>query len=491
MDLTLHTNQEHALSSQCVAHWIQLYYKGQRDTHTCRVPKLATPFSVPCAYTQSSVCARWYIDRVDHDGVVAQELIACGLNGILCDITGKQVAHLDGLATLSARIETCDDEQVLMDDIVRKTKSAQCNLVSFSAHLDRVRQVPILLATLSAECVEAGTVEFFEHAMMLGDYLACSAPDRLAGSTGVSAPGLSAPDRLANMLTVVCHAWHYRRDLTLKGEVIDFWSSLWSYPNAEYAAFDCEDGTKALMELFIAFKRLDVVMASVSLKKLHKTASLYTPWLTIGTLGDKKALHCYLLLMDSRLDDGTFSIEIVRPTIVLDSTINASGAWTSLHSMQAEAPRDLARAQKERDVFVASGHAMSTLTTHIRPSIAYAQHLYGPIQSCITSSALKGTLCQQYRFDKACDVFEFFTNPGTLLEQTLVLEMSTQTAKSQLARCLAYMPCSVLPRAPHQSDLRFVRRPGEIVTVLTHRSSQSDRVVYVSDKMAFFVASDF
>jgi hypothetical protein len=272
-------------------------------------------------------------------------------------------------------------------------------------------------------------------------------------------PTMEQADVLAKMLSLPCAAWVYQKDRSRGSSSnvdIEDWYSLWSTPAAEldWIGFDCEDGSKALLECVFAFQtcRFDA-RRFPQLHQLQLLARDYQAYLAEVELRTSESdpqevvLHaCVVLLHPS------------RPTITLESTMNASGAWGT----------------------VGNGHGSfvtdSALVNHEIPiQVMKTQRVYGQLfhLTCATH-----THVHHYRMPSHTQATEWFERP-VLPPPTLSIPLhQAQSAYASVFDQLA--PC----RLPESVRISAGTRLGSLVSA--RRTPQTPHRIEIAKHLSVF-----
>jgi hypothetical protein len=151
-------------------------------------------------------------------------------------------------------------------------------------------------------------------------------------------------DVLVNFLTLTSRSWYYKPDCDSHGQGQDQWISLFACPNPGEMMFDCEDGTKAIMEIFHVLQDITRVecmypyTVNGALYAISKLANYYSWTKLIGYILDndgKNKLHYYGALLGK---------DEQHPSILIDSTLDSSGVWVrDAPDEHAELCRDMVR----------------------------------------------------------------------------------------------------------------------------------------------------
>jgi hypothetical protein len=120
---------------------------------------------------------------------------------------------------------------------------------------------------------------------------------------------------IAHMLTMMQHCLTYRNDETRSGVPIDHWTRIHAAPDPATYAFDCEDGSIAIIEL--CYVLMNAVFSNPSLIAIQSYLQHYTPMLMIGQVpSNKEQFHVYVILHSK-----------YKPCILLESTAAFEACW--------------------------------------------------------------------------------------------------------------------------------------------------------------------
>lgn len=115
----------------------------------------------------------------------------------------------------------------------------------------------------------------------------------------------------------------------------DQWLSMNWFKNPAEAAFDCEDASEHVLELFYAFTRHPIPYHAAPLETLRQYALGYTAFFTMGTLNcnEEETPHAYVILLDRRYIQAQLEgvplsrVEHLQPALVIEGTSYTEGAW--------------------------------------------------------------------------------------------------------------------------------------------------------------------
>lgn len=195
-----------------------------------------------------------------------------------------------------------------------------CKLIRYEKHPDQERMLLNLFCIASWLVGERATVFNFEESnhVVKGNWI-------------------------AYMVTLITHCLLYRDDQTRSGVGIDRWTRLFASPSLQNMAFDCEDGTCAIIELLYI---LQTYRFSDDAKPLQAVQAYlqeyYTICLVIGQIPKKSNQdedhvqhHVYAVLIDKQWlyakerGYNCNSADAV-PTILLESTAYIEACWRPL-----------------------------------------------------------------------------------------------------------------------------------------------------------------
>lgn len=147
---------------------------------------------------------------------------------------------------------------------------------------------------------------------------------------------------IQEFFTMLYRCLQYNDDTSLDGKVIDRWSVLNILRDRSRESFDCEDGSRAMLDLYCAFIKLGrgLTQNNTDLYDLYHYLTLYTPFMCIGDLhvNDTTDVHVYCILMDTRYikyidrsskeyKSSVNNLTRYLPSIHLESTHHSVGTW--------------------------------------------------------------------------------------------------------------------------------------------------------------------
>ena len=456
---------------------------------------------LPVRVAQPAVLmARWYASAFSPvDGVSAQELVACGslVNGEaqLRDMenTVQGVLYVGGFEA-PAPLHTKPNKQA--QALVQKVRDAYARVQPAPSPNDkfadmqvqmedgRAGSMPLLFFTAHATLMRvpdrANATAYFENALRV-----CS------GGVHVHPAQL-----LADVLSLPSLGWIYRPDLTRTGQDVDQWASLLSFPGGPGVpiAFDCEDGSKALLELLGVLQGLQLVNPTPALVELQMLARLYRGHFCIcelksdnGSAVQKNGVSHYvnhalvvMLPVQQHAD---------LPPITLESTAYCSGAWlpstSTLASDEDEfafATRAAARQLGNSAVAVENARIKSPI------SLVVKQRMYGRVLALVSCSSAAGAEHWLLNMDMAT----FLSNPN--LSTCGAVPAISMSLDALLAVCgaeLRMAPVSRFPRAPTAAaagaqlqGAMFLMPPG---TQKMH-GNKALQAIQVTDEMTLYRA---
>ncbi len=476
--VTLALEDEMGDESRHRTHTLQLF--TERHSHSLLVNNIvlvpgAKPKATDLLLDASAagrLLVRWFIDSTDADGLLSQQCVAagCGSSSVeLRDIEGRQVGqlHIQGLPSLAAKVQSLDmdvpDEWRKQLAEAHRGAARADTFYEVDVFLDRVRPMPLLWYALSAAQIQAPDPA---NALALFEHLAALAL-RFAHPTQTDDASL-----LADMLALPSLGWVYRADETRNGRPADQWASIFSFPNPERAAMDCEDGSKACLELFLEFRALPLPSSSSSvlLRRLHALAQQYDPFLAVGELkssdgsarssgtggGGCYVLHCFLILLGRD-----------APHLTVESTAYASGAWKAASVASKEWDRAIhQRCSQATRRWEATARVRSPL------SMVHGQRMYGRLFS-LFSASVSDRRAQHWLFPTGgVDTGEWLMQRNGLVETArCVIDLPVEEAMQALAPHLALCPRSAFPRAPPSPVVPAPLKAGQIDLLLPRGSN--------------------
>jgi hypothetical protein len=417
------------------------------------------------------LCVRWYGERADY----GQELVAGGSGPLgeipLCDVAGivQGVLLVQGTRGAPQPVPNgAEQTGVLAKQLVRQVRdvhrrigaSPDQTLYQIWLPDARLGAVPPLFHALAASRISA---DASAAVALFGAWL----------RTFVDME-LSPEQQLADLLALPTLAWHYRLDQNAEGKVYDQWASLWAFPNPERAVFDCEDGARAALELFLVLVAADLSRGSLRLQLLQQVARRYTPFLAIGELkradGDYDA-HCYLMLLNR--GGG------VWPSITVEPTAYASGVWTK--DMLSTLEEDKARFSEHSRGRPDQGVIFRSPISMVRDQGLY-RRLYALITCHAPGDRSLHLVCRNEKGEFATDTVSLLLDPAEHLARCeRAVDMPTAQLERGMAHELSLTPRSTFPSPP---PARASQVPPRLLS--TRRLHASDRRLPLTDRMALF-----
>lgn len=415
---------------------------------------------------------RWFVDDVDEDGLVAQEAIASGFYRRplveLLDIEGQSHGSVTVLGWTGTDYETPKLHQPLqwikqVDEAHKSLKAKYDDTFSdVNVFVDRVRAMPLIWYSLSATEIVA---QPGPTTILLDHWLALAV--RFAHPTQTDDESI-----LADLLSILSLGWVYRPDQVYKGAESDHWSSLLSFPSPHRAAFDCEDGTKALYEVCLVLQNLTLTSsASKDLLRLQTLARQYTFYLAVVELKSSSGKmtgnastylpHCCGVMLSPG-----------RVPITIESTAYASGAWV---------PDLMQRRPTDHEVHAKQASAAGTgaaVRSRIPLSMVHGQRMYGRLLSLWTSSSEGRTRHLLLKTGKShgMDANTFFLKDKGVLSSDnhlVALDLSHKEAMEGMGPLLALTPRSVFPLPPPQLGVPVPKFKNDIdILECRHRSKR-------------------
>lgn len=271
---------------------------------------------------------------------------------------------------------------------------------------------------------------------------------------------------IQEMFTVTIRCMQYRDDQSATGQKnIDRWSVVNVLPELSRASFDCEDGSRQVMDLIYALLKLHPEIQDLhpELNSLCRFLRCYTLFFSIGDLyiNENVAVHVYCVLMDTSyircIDESTDhnvnSAHGFLPSIHLETTHHSVGTWSSRNVLNTMETRHYSTAND----------TLSELTTNSSIS-RHIVKLRAPL-SCkmkddesklyvntrvLISPWYDGQVVQflvTQGMKSHADTTEFMNN-----NKDIKLKVLYKTERLQLERDYAYLfstlPCGNIPEKP-------------------------------------------
>lgn len=456
---------------------------------------------------------QWYASAYDpEDGLIARELVAGGVEQSqevrLFDVENivQGVLHVKGWpfsssSSSSSKVNAGAQRLIQqVSDSYSTVRPAMGPGDRFSAVQiqigNRVRPMPIAFYVAHSTRMRANpaaATAYFENAIRL-----------------VRTKDASPAQTLADVLALPSLGWIYRPDVTRTGADADQWSSIHSVPSPSSSnvpiAFDCEDGSKAMLELLHVMQTITFVNPSSGLLLLQSLARLYVGYLAIcelksdtgsarpaGVGGSNYLNHALVLMLPrSRPDVGA----TLYP-ITLESTAYCSGDWhaTVMNGIardESQFARD--NAQMTRSLSSAADRFNARVKSPI--SLVVNQTMYRRLIALVTASAT-GTDPTQQRTQHHLlnvDMKEFmFRYGGWLGHKELrasgsivtVIDLPTADLITMCEEEFALIPVC---RFPVPTTAAAAAGVGDAAFVLPTANAKGN-TVYVHDSMALTVFS--
>ena len=497
--LALRLEQKGSAAKNYSDHCVTLYTNGDKQ-HPLLMGTVGlmvdavTPVdaSLPVLVTPSPptlLLVQWYANALNpEDGISARELIAGGvLNGTtvrLFDVenTVQGALRVTGwpfktsTPTLTKGGADALIQQVM--DGYRKLSPPAGLTDKFSAVQlqigDRVRPMPIVFFTAHATLMRAdpaNATAYFENCM------------RVCSSSGRCSPQL-----LADVLSLPSLGWIYRPDVTRMGADADQWASLHSFPGKGPLAFDCEDGSKAMLELLHVLQNIVFVQPTPSLLQLQQLARRYVGWLAICELksdsgsasmtrgGSNYLNHAIALLLCK---------DLTLPPITLESTAYCSGAWTPdvMRTLAADERQFAQSTQLMEHTLYAS--AVDRGNARVKASIALVinQQMYRRVLALVSSTADR---TQHILINKPMSSF-LLDDQGALQQVVVALDLPTSELLSMCSAEMRLMPPCRFPSAPPGPPACIADCAFLLPTPPRSESARATSIVAVNDSINLYM----
>lgn len=478
-------------------HWLQLFVVHETTDAVAvqlfDVPSIGREFSRPFQIDQPieeirAIAVRWFSDVLDHtkgDLVVSQQLMGCGgmiANGdtkiALYDETNTIQGHLSigGLKLTNSNSSTPD--MTVARDLIDSNRKAQ--IASRKVYLGVElgwKKMPLEWFVFCAKKMEhvADSTDAANEAIRFFDAM-------LVAARAVAGQGVSDYQLLAEFLSFPSHRWIYKVDQTRSGLQSDCWSSIFSWPDPSIAAFDCEDGSRALLELFFVFCKLRLNRSS-SLFAMQALARQYSPYLAIGELreeteNDKEfsyCLHCFVVLVPLpgvKVPCITLESTSYCSSACVPSTLSVSSAidiynrglkkiedWAGQKTKLLDIPTSRTPAQlklltERNEAITIRNKEIEQLNSIARLRQPYdllkRDRFYGKLSSLIGFN--NSNWCYEHRVaTHNTMVFDFLESPNQFMPD-LVNKSTLPLIKSAFHTHWLWSPCSRFPTPPHSQS---------------------------------------
>ncbi len=410
-----------------------------------------TEIFVGVCHSATQFLARWYADITTDEGLTAQSFLGAGACPIgsntmqLIDMAKKQQCSVSFKTTLKPRKVPQPILNPRARALVDASNRAHSGLrfhpneeFSYVSVLigPEVQELPLLWYPLVA--LRAAETDYSTQTL-----------SRLLALASHFKPRAKDGQLLADTLTFPSLGWRYTADKTPSGIYADCWSNLFTFPNPERAAFDCEDGAQASLELFNVLISLDLNPRS-PLARIQALARKYTPFLVVGEIksGGKYVLHCFMVLLG--LDDNKS-----LPAINIESTAFSSGEWC-----RDAIDESIEEDQREYRECMQASKDIPTARIRSPVSMVCEQKMYGRIFSlfgCTKTRARHWLLVRDGKL--GIDTNAFLLDPTSHLQNIKVaIDLPTEELQSILQPELDLFPHSRFPLPPADLQLPASRR---------------------------------
>ncbi len=393
----------------------------------------------------SQLLVRWYADVCTKENLVAQQYLGGGACAIgeteiaLIDVTSSRHGRLSVRYTAPTQVRPVTRVPIASSHLVKQVQAGFKHL-QHKRH-DDIASVSVLIGS---QMRELPLLWYPLLAMRMSTLTKSSANatwSRLVQLAQHFHPGATDGQVLAEALAFPSLGWRYCADLTPSGVYADSWSSLFTFPNPERAAFDCEDGAHACLELFHVLLGLEV--EDGDLARIQRLARQYTPFLAVGEIKSEKkyVLHCFLVLLDTEKKR--------LPAIHVETTSFGSGEWHTGF-------RD--RVDEDEREYTECSDAWPDARIRSPISMVHDQKMYGRLLAlfgCTRERARHWLLHTGNTL--GVDTNAFLLNPSAHATN-VVVDMPTAELQKLLAHELSMCPTSSLPLPTTLTGLPKSRR---------------------------------
>ena len=502
--LALRLEQKGSAAKHYSDHCVTLYTNGDKQhpllmgTVGLMVDAVATvDASLPVLVTPSPptlLLVQWYANALNpDDGISARELIAGGvLNGAgtvrlqLFDVenTVQGVLHVTGWPfknTSADPLPVNKGAHALVQQVMdgyRKLQPPAGSTDKFSAVQlqigDRARPMPIVFFIAHATLMRAdpaNATAYFENCIRV-----------------CSASGRCSPHLLADVLSLPSLGWIYRPDVTRMGADADQWASLHSFPGRGPLAFDCEDGSKAMLELLHVLQNIVFVQPTPSLVQLQQLARRYTGWLCICELKSENgsaSLRPGVNYLNHAIALLLCKDQLTLPPITLESTAYCSGVWTPdvMRTLAADERRFAQSTQLMEHTLYASAVDRGNARVKAPIAIVVNQQMYRRVLALVSSTADR---TQHILINKAMTTF-LLDDKGALRQAVVALDLPTSELLSMCSAEMRLMPACRFPSAPAPSASAACIEDCAFLLPTSSEAARATSIVAVNDSMNLYM----
>lgn len=281
---------------------------------------------------------------------------------------------------------------------------------------------------------------------------------------------------IQEMFTMTVRCLQYKEDTSSTKEEIDRWSVIDLFPHMSRSFFDCEDGSRHVMDLFCALMKLHAEMIKLNIHSelMYVCGFLqnYTPFFCIGDLRVKTvAIHVYCILLDTKYVESvegkhgfvplqTSKVVEYMPSIHLESTHHSLGLWDEQYEvntkeleMYHQMNSDLSKYSGRFGVPRHLVKLRAPLKSRMEKTV-YNDPLYKNARALI-SPMFKGKAVQflvtQYKDNKQISygsIEDLMNNSKTICLETLI-ELNIDTdIEDKYSELLSILPCGSVPDKP-------------------------------------------
>lgn len=465
----------------------------------------------PRKYTPDFIHVWLFVTSKDLDGVISESLLGCGsvsihtlLNSFqveplsLLDFNGKQQAVLQVKCTNGQKVldkVSIDHSSVYSKSWIHtkehplsKKYKDRCdrmyNETSFLheqkfVYVDtHVGRLPIISSVIAAAWVTvppARTVKLLNHLLQIASCVMGAHLENLEHE-----PENTALELMTEMLSIIIRCMIYKDDTTRAGvdrdTPVDQWVSLNCFPNWDLAAFDCEDPTVNVLQIFNILKYVTIPQTEENGPLLHiqRLAKAYTPFMCFGQIvyNGEKVGHAFVVLKDSagvRREIGEEKNKNeLKPTLTVDGA-NYCSSLIGVESQQQESQEVESYRKMGKNISTVKRDVWNKILKYKMPASVVRQDVvYGPVSALVTSDytdsdgqrkalhILTGNT-NDGEFTVGLKSQELFSNKTNHTNFKVILELSETEVEDLQFSLLSEFPPIQIPFAPEQEiNMKFL-----------------------------------
>ena len=345
-----------------------------------------------------------FSNAVDDHGILNQSLLAWGNLGFasggvtrLVDVKRKSQAILTvtpkrPISSLPVQpqpsTETTEIAQSMIDQVRNVYKDLTHTVDSYLNWVETpMGKVPVLPFIASVSCIltDARIDQERAEEFLLHQFDLAQTNSDILSKTWQECSVAEKCKWLSEAVTLIPRSMIYEQDIVRTDkdhhEPADQWVKLLSFPESNFAAFDCEDSAILCLEVLYLIQHVQFKSSRMLL--VQEFCKPYTACFVFGTLriGSDYCPHAYAALVDSNLLDSSSSP--ILPTIIFEGTARLGGSWT--HDLATKASQTSYSTHTTLLKALGSGKGYGRVLRN-ESSLEFAKQneIYGPVYGLIT-----------------------------------------------------------------------------------------------------------